>query len=193
MAQAPIVLSAMPGTGATERWRNVTRGKLAILRFGEFGRRISDLISPGAQFSVTADERRLNQQSVRHEKHDIFTNGQTELIEGLNPEDPDYEKLIVNPNLVQTEDIGRIFRLKGERFRERVATITSTHALRRLMEMCEDPKANVEYLQWRMLQDRLAALDVQIEHISPVVQQRIERGEAPNVDDNALDKGRPLS
>lgn len=182
-----IVVTQAPTENFLEQWRFVGRGKLIIRRIGEFGRQHSSRVQGGMTFHVTAAERRLNQQAVAKPEYDPFTNGQCEAIL-LDPSDPDYEKLTTNPNVIREDDISRAFRLKGEKFRERLSHISSAASIRRLIELAEADNSDVTVPQWRALQARLAELDTELQHVSLQVQQAMERGEDPEIDGTSLPK-----
>lgn len=182
-----IIVSQDPTKTFLEQWKHTGRGKLIIRRIGQFGAQHSSRVQGGQTFHVTPQERRLNQQMVTRPEYDPFTNGMCEAIV-LDPTDPDYETLTSNPNVIREEDITRVFRLKGERFAERLGRISSANTIRHLIDLAEAPDSEVTVPQYKRLQNRLAELDVELQHISPTIQDALARGEDPDVDGSSTPK-----
>lgn len=182
-----IIVERAPEGNFLEHWRFNGRGKLIIRKIGEFGRQTSAQIHGGTTFHLTPAERRLNQQVVAKPEYDPFTNGQCEALL-LDETDPDYIKLTENANVIKRDDTTRIFKTKGEHFKARLERITSASAIRTLLEMAEATDSTATVPQWRMLQARLESLETELQHVSPRIQEAIERGEDVEVDGTAMPK-----
>ena len=106
---------------------------------------------------------------------DPFTNGMfswVELVEG----EPDNDKLTSNPNLVPEEDLGKIFKMPIDKFRERVNEIDGIPTLKGLLLRAEDEEVGATVAQHRVLEKRLRELDRPIVHVSMQVQEAMEEG-----------------
>lgn len=148
-----------------ERWHNNRKGRVVLIRLGEYGRKTEELIPPGKDFLITPAERRANQVAAATPAQDMFTNGALsplQLIEG----EPDTLKLLANPNTITVEDIHEIFRNKGTGFLDKIAEITSVNTIDRLLEAAQEPANRVLVEQFQALQVRranLVAADARVE------------------------------
>lgn len=138
---------------AVETWKNDTAGTVIINRVGEYGRRIVDIIHGGRQFQITPEERRMNQNAAHSAEVDIFTNGTLRPIDLLDT-DPDTEELLKNPNILSDDDLPKLFTLKGDVFRERLAAISNPVVLSRLAEIARDPDYDASLAQYEAIKSR---------------------------------------
>jgi hypothetical protein len=159
----PTLVPQDPGI---ETWKNSTAGTVYITRIGEYGKRISELIYGGRVFSITPQERRLNQNSCATPQLDMFSNGTLEAVSLLDDE-PDTPKLRNNPNMLDEKEIPRLFRLRGEGFSERISTITNTATIARLLELARDPRMNATVQQFETLRRRERNLAGETENEPP--------------------------
>lgn len=159
-----------------EQWRSVTKSVCIVKRIGEFGKVFSERIPPDKVFHILPSERRMNQHECRVKGGDVFTNGMLMpvfLVEG----EEDNDELLANPNLVQSDDTDRIFKLNGSAFKARLAEISSVATLRVLLEQAELPRMKATVTQLRAIQSRLGELDTEVLHIKPSVNEALLRGE----------------
>jgi hypothetical protein len=147
----------VPSDPGIEVWQNTTPGTVYITRIGEYGKRLSELIYGGRVFSITPQERRLNQNACARPGFDMFTNGTLQPMTLLDGE-PDTPRLRQNPNMVDEKEIPKLFRLRGEAFAERINTITNTATISRLLELARDARYNVTVQQFEMLRRRERAI-----------------------------------
>lgn len=153
--------SLVPQDPDLETWKNVTPGIVAINRVGEYGRKIVELIHGERVFSITPQERRMNQGATALPELDVFTNGTlsaVSLIEG----EPDTAMLRDNPNMIDDREILLLFRLDNDAFRDRIGLITNAAALGRLAECARDAhyQARVHQYELVKLRERALAGDV---------------------------------
>jgi hypothetical protein len=152
-ARVPTDTEPIPVFADVETWQNETQGVVVINRVGEYGRRADDLIQGGRRFQVTPQERRMNQNAVNSADQDVFTNGTLrplDLLEG----DPDTKRLLANPNILDEDELPKIFVLKGEMFRQRIAEITNPSAIARLIELARDPGYEATLFQYECVKRR---------------------------------------
>lgn len=159
-----------------ERWQSVTKSICIVKRVGEFGKVFSERITPGKVFHILPSERRMNQHECAMPGGDLFSNGMLMPLELVEGED-DNEALLSNPNLVQSADVSRIFKLKGAAFRDRLADVTSVATLRSLKEKAEEPRTQATVSQLRAIEERLGDVDTEVLHIKKSVNEALHRGE----------------
>lgn len=152
-ARVPAKTEPIPVDAGIETWQNETSGIVAINRVGEYGRQIVDLIAGKRRFQITPQERRMNQNAVNSAEQDIFTNGTLRPIDLLD-DDPDTERLLANPNIVDESDLPKLFLLKGEQFRQRIAEITNPTAVARVLELARDPANEATLFQYETVKRR---------------------------------------
>lgn len=157
-AQPPVDPELVPQEPGIEQWQNTTAGTVYITRIGEYGKRISELVYGGRVFSITPQERRFNQNACASPALDVFING-TLQPKSLLDDEPDTPRLRDNPNMIDEKEIPRIFRLRGEMFAERIATITNTATIARLLELAREPRLNATVQQFEQLRRRERALN----------------------------------
>lgn len=156
-AARPVDPDAVPQDPGIETWQNVTAGTIYLTRLGEYGKRISELVYGGRVFSITPQERRLNQSACATEALDMFRNG-TLQPKSLLDDEPDTPLLRENPNILDDKEIARVFRLRGEVFAQRIATITNSATIARLLELAREPRLNATVQQFELLRRRERAL-----------------------------------
>lgn len=140
-----------------ETWHNNMAGRIYIKRYGDFGQVKTELIQADKNFTLTPDERRMNEnESVP--ALNMFTNGTlspVSLVEG----EMDNERLLRSPNNVTEEDVEQIIGLKGERLEARLETITSLTVMDRLIEEAKKPHAKVYMVDYQRMLNRRSAID----------------------------------
>lgn len=177
MAEKQVVeVRQAPTEQRFETWKSVTRSKVRIKRIGEFGRIYSESILAGARFTITPEERRLNQVETSKKEYDVFSNGMLQPL-SLFEDDPDFDVLMESPNHLPEEDPSKIFRLHGDKFRQRVQAITSVATVRRLLELADDERTKATVAQHRVIEEHLASIDVDIVHIKTQVEEKLQKGE----------------
>lgn len=171
----------VPQDADLEVWRNTTPGTAFITRVGEYGRRYSELIYGSRTFSLTPQERRLNQSGYASGELDMFRNGTFQPVTLLEGE-PDTPSLRENPNILTDRDILKIFKLRGEAFIERMGQITSDAVLARILDMARDPRNNVTLAQYNDIKARQVELRGEADDTPP-----------PNQDPNTGGLPRPVT
>lgn len=162
-ATDPDLVPREPGI---ETWKNTIAGTVYITRIGDYGKRITELIYSGRVFSITPQERRLNQNACSSSALDMFTNGTLQAVTLLDDE-PDTPKLRNNPNMVDEREIPRLFKLRGEHFSERIANISNPATIARLLDLARDPRLNATVQQFENLRRRERALAGETEDEGP--------------------------
>lgn len=145
-----------------ETWKNPTEGRVWINRLDHHGNLDKvEIIGASRTFHITPKERRLNQEMAARTDLDIFSNGTLtpiRLIDGTE----DAEAFALNPNLMTESDMRDLFKVGrteatreaiGEAFAERLAAISNTATLGRLLSLARDedaPLSRVEAIQARL-------------------------------------------
>lgn len=177
-----------------EKWENTTRGRVVILRYDRNGDVRREMIRAGQKFTLTPEERVLNSDRAATEKLDIFRNGvlnAVQLLDGV--EDPAYQEIASNPNMMSESDLKELFTLHWKTFEKRVNDIDNTLTLSRLVAIADeadeqdsDSDVTVSTRQYKILKDRLeeldptaAVVDTSIEQLGHVRGERPDQGVTP--------------
>lgn len=136
----PDNTDGMPVDPGVESWLNTSPSLVYLTKIGEYGKRETDLVYGGRVFSLTPQERRLNQTQCFEPKNDPFTNGTFKPL-ALIDDEPDTESLRDNPNVLDDAAIAALFKLTGEAFSQRLIAITNPIAVDRLIETARQPSA----------------------------------------------------
>lgn len=160
-----------------ETWKSVTKSTLYLKRIGEFGKHEKEKILPGRVFKLLPSERRLNQTDCAKKEYDPFTNGMLQVIELVEGEH-DNEALLGNPNIVEDDDVSKIFALEGEKFELRLARITAKATLQRLLEAAESEEIAASVPQLRMVRERLEEVDPGIRHVRAAIDADLREGKS---------------
>lgn len=163
-----------------ETWRNPGQARVVIKRFDGRGEPNRDeLIRGGATFTLTPQEREVNQRLAYNPDLDLFSNGTlvpVDLIEGS-------EAALAaarNPNLLSDDDMRGMVVRRGpastkakadEAFGERLAAIQNATTLGRLLALAEEEDAPVSRV--RAIQRRLAEVEgLGLTAPAPIVDER---------------------
>jgi hypothetical protein len=136
----PDNIDGMPVDPGVESWLNTSPSLVYLIKIGEYGKRETDLVYGGRIFSLTPQERRLNQSSCFDAKDDPFTNGTFKPL-SLVEDEPDTERLRTNPNVLDDDDVAELLKLTGEAFSQRLIAITNVTAVDRIIETAKQPSA----------------------------------------------------
>jgi hypothetical protein len=145
----PTNPDTIPVDPGIETWRNIGESMVHITRIGEYGKQETELVYGGRSFSITPQERRLNQNKCFNpERDDPFTNGTFSPVTLLDDE-PDTPKLRANPNVLDDAGVEAIFQLTGDAFSQRLLEITNLTAVDRLIAAAKNPDvgASVQQLE----------------------------------------------
>lgn len=141
-----------------ESWKNATRSTVILKKIDRHGNIIDEVIRGGRSFSLTPDERRLNQEIAASDDLDMFQNGllsPVKLIEGAT----DVETLKGNPNHISEEEMAELITANEQtKFVERVEAISNPVTLRRMLEIAESDEVDGTVKQARIITERLHAL-----------------------------------
>jgi hypothetical protein len=146
----PDNIDGVPVDAGVESWKNIGASMVHIIKIAEYGRRESDLIYGGRLFTVTPQERRLNQSQCHDPANDPFTNGTFSPV-ALLEDEPDTTKLRNNPNVLDERDVQQLFAVSGEVFSERLVAITNPAAVDRLVEAAKRPETGASVQQLDIL------------------------------------------
>jgi hypothetical protein len=167
-AKRPANPELIPSDPGLETWVNTTDGVVYLTRIGEYGKKETELIYGRRSFTITPQERRLNQNACAIPAQDFFTNG-TLQPKNLLDDEFDTPRLRENPNMINENEIPKIFRLRGEAFSQRLDTITNPATIARLIELAREPRYNATVHQFEMIKRRERALSGEREEPTPAV------------------------
>lgn len=146
----PDNVDLVPVDPGMETWMNAGPSLLHITKFGEYGKRESELIYGGRVFALTPQERRFNQSQCFRASDDPFTNGTFKPL-ALIDDEPDTDRLRNNPNVLDDARVAELFQLAGEGFNQKVLEITNPTAVDRLIEIARQPNAGASVQQLDIL------------------------------------------
>lgn len=159
----------IPQDADVEVWRNTTPGLTHITKIGEYGKRISELIYGNRSFTLTPQERRINQSGYATDELDLFRNGTFQPVSLIDGE-PDTDSLRENPNILSDRDIHKLFKTRGEAFEDRIDQVTSEAVLNRVLEIAREPRHNVTLQQYETIKLRQRALQGDPDDTAPADQ-----------------------
>lgn len=137
-----------------ESWRNVTQGRVVVIKLSAQGQRRHEMVGPDRTFHLTPRERRINQELAANEDLDVFLNGTLQPVRLTDS--PDAPELLDNPNHLTDAEARGLFRKDMPTFAERVHAIKNPSALQRLVDLAEnDEKVKATVMQLRVLKARL--------------------------------------
>lgn len=173
---------------SVETWRNVINGRVIVDRKDLAGNVKSEMVRSGLTFTVTPDERRINEAAMISDDLNPYRNGTLQPVM-LVKDHPDNEAILANPNHLPDDDPGQIFELKGEAFLERVMVISNPQALERLIELAEEPANHCYVVQLRWMERKLAQL---VQPITQVKPESADRGTGAERDTSAIRAVSPM-
>lgn len=159
-----------------ETWRNASRGKRGVIKFDRYGNIQHEVINPGRTFTLTRDERTLNQERAATDRLDNFKNGTMVPVKLVDEDDK--IAFASNPNLMGDGELRGLFKLHYKKFETQVNAIENEIALDRLAELAVDPEISATVTQSKIIQARLAEVNPQ--HSTQVTQIPIP-GKGPDI------------
>lgn len=144
-----------------EKWRNEAAGLWYIKRIVK-GEEELVAINGGKVFHISAEERRLNQDEAAPGM-DPFTNGTFTFLDGMEviTSEEDREAIFANPNALGVDEMTKLYDQAtpyGE-VTARVALVTNTLTLRRMLEVGRESDASMRKVQ--AVEARLAELEAE--------------------------------
>lgn len=158
-----------------ETWENARAGDVWVLVFDHAGKLESKPVRGGRKVTLTTKERRLNQERAFDTRSDVFSNGALVPIGGAQAFDgvEDYQEIASNPNLMSTDDLRDILKLKAPALKKRLVEITNATTISRLHTLAQTEEAELTLPQFRAIEERLAQLNgdaiVDFEEIETIV------------------------
>lgn len=159
-----------------EIWKNSTRSKIFIARNGPNGTIRHEMVGPGRNFTITADERRMNQNVAANESLDVFVNGWFQPIQ--LPEDAASE-ISENPNHIPDDKLPGFFKLHYRTFTKRLEQISNTTVLQRLLEIGPDHDATVRQME---------EVTKRLNELNPILTAPVD-----SLDDQGLPRVKPVT
>jgi hypothetical protein len=136
-----------------EVWKNSIPGSIVIQRSSPNGIVRHELIASQRSFSISPEDRRMNQNLAANSDLDMFANG---MLQPVNLPDTTEPELLENPNHIPDSQLPAFFRMQIRTFTKRIETITNQAMLERLKELGPGQDATVR--QMEMIQARLDAV-----------------------------------
>jgi hypothetical protein len=145
---------------AKETWQNVTRGSVGILRLDVRGIEYGQVVQAGGKVSLSADERRLNQDRAATPPQDLFSNGTlvpagswaAQLVS--DDANDEYREIASNPNFMAESEMKELFKLRIDTFRKRLAEFQNPALVERVLELAHEHDAKASQVQ--AIKDRLS-------------------------------------
>lgn len=139
-----------------ETWENATRGRVVLLKFDRQGDIRREMIRGNQKFTISPEERVLNSDRAATEGLDVFRNGvltPVRLLDGV--EDPAYQEIASNPNMLGESDLRDMYGLHWKTFEKKLAEISNPMTLERLYAIGEEDDTKVTVNQHKAVQARL--------------------------------------
>lgn len=141
---------------ANETWQNMGKGPVGLIKLDPRGNESHEIVDGGKTFTISKEERQINQDRCVANENDFFTNGRlahVRLIEG------DEESLAManNPNVLTETDLQELFSEHWKTFEKRVMAIGNTITLERLRDIADTKDATVK--QMKVIEARMKELD----------------------------------
>jgi hypothetical protein len=136
-----------------EVWQNSSQGMVGIVKLDRRGEITAEAVNGGAKFSLSVEERLLNQDRAASKDQDLFLNGTLVPIRLIETAEGAAE-IAHNPNIMAESEMQGLFKLHWKKFETSVGEITNEVALRRLRSLAEEHDATLRQVQ--VIDDRLA-------------------------------------
>lgn len=134
-----------------EVWKNATKSQIVLLRHGgPGGAPRHEMITGDRTFSISPEERRMNQNMAANPDLDVFCNGMLQPVQLLEETEAEMTE---NPNHIPEEQLPRLFRLHHRTFDKRIQEISNPIVLQRLIDIGPDQDATVRQIE--LIQTRL--------------------------------------
>jgi len=131
-----VLGSECMSTPQKEMWRNVTKGKRHVLKYGPRGEIQTEIVRPEGTVLLTPEEREINMNRAADEKLCIFRNGSLVPVQLLDEETK--AEFASNPNNMADEELRALFRAHWKTFDDKLAEIDNIYTLSRLRDLAED-------------------------------------------------------
>lgn len=140
-----------------EHWRNPHRNRVQVQMTDERGNMSAVLVGPGKNIHIKPEDRRYNSELAFNADMDVFKNGSltpVRLIEG----DEDEAEISANPNHIGEEEMHKLLKEHHKKFDARLAEITNTSTVERMLEIATAEDADVTVRVVSKLRERLEKL-----------------------------------
>lgn len=141
---------------APEIWKNETRGPVGVRKNdprNPGGTKV-ELVRPGGQVIISAEERRFTEEMVRLPVNNPFRNGRLLLVSGAD-DDPELQAIKADPNSIGREDIDKqLFEGNLKAMQSKLAKIDSIATLQRILDVADTEGASTRRVQ--AIRDRIA-------------------------------------
>lgn len=140
-----------------ETWQNMGKGPVGLVKLDARGLEDHLVVEGGKTFTLTKQERQINQDRCVASENDFFTNGRlahVRLIDG----DEESMAMANNPNSVSESDLQALFGEHWKTFEKKVSAIANVITLQRLQEIA-DTKDDATAKQVNVIKARLRELD----------------------------------
>lgn len=138
-----------------ETWRNISRSRHVLKKFGAKGDLIDEMIAGKKQFHVSTRERHINTEMAAEDKLDPFTNGMFVPVTLLDSTE-DAEQIASNPNVLSESEMVDLVKGAAPKLKARLEEIINPIVVERLREVAAD--ADVQASKMTAIEARLEAL-----------------------------------
>lgn len=128
-----------------EVWKNATASQIVLLRQGgPGGQTRHEIISGERTFSISPEERRMNQNMAANPELDVFNNGMLQPVKLLEDSEPE---MLDNPNHIGEDQLPRLFKLHYRNFDKRISEISNPIVLQRLIDISAAQDATIRQVE----------------------------------------------
>ena len=136
-----------------ETWRNSTKGKRHVLKYGPRGDLETEIVRSGGTVQLTPEEREINMDKAANDKLCIFRNGSLTPVRILD--DELQAEFAANPNNLGDSEATKLFTAHWKTFDARLDEIDNMLTLERLLDIAEDPESGATVRQHTAIKARL--------------------------------------
>jgi hypothetical protein len=157
-----------------EVWKNATQAQIVVVRNTPSGHPRHEVIVGGRNFSISAEDRMMNQNMSATPELDVFANGMLQpvkLPEGTDPH------IMENPNHIPDDQLPDFFKLHYKVFPKRLSEITNPVVLERLLSIAEEQDATVK---------QISAIRARLDELNPPQPE-------PDLDETGVVKIKPVT
>lgn len=161
-----------------ETWENPSDSTVSVVKMDSRGNQKNETVPGHQKFTITEEDRILNQELAAMPSQDLFTSGllipigETARILNGNESDSD---IASNPNMMSDSDLKEMFKIHYRNFPKEVGKITSVVTLARLLDIASEIDATVK--QVAVINDRMIEVDPSSARGDDVIIGRVKKEE----------------
>lgn len=138
-----------------ETWKNNAAGTVVVRKRGQYGVEVEEVVGGGKIVHISAEDRRMNQESAALPSLDVFANGMLHPVKVGSAA----EEFAGNSNLMTEENMRDLVKSHPKTFDKRLSEISNPVVVTRLLEIARDEDCTVK---------RVEAIQARLEDVNPI-------------------------